>query len=120
MVMTCAIRSGAGTGLALGKIGRRRGARVARAMARGDGRRTSNSRPGGPAGRLLMGVEHDGRGHAGPGNGGDGTLLCAGRRLRPALRNLRKDDDAVLYFTAVLTLLALIYLGYAMIRPEKF
>ena len=27
---------------------------------------------------------------------------------------------AVLYLTAVLTLLALIYLGYAMIRPERF
>jgi hypothetical protein len=28
--------------------------------------------------------------------------------------------DAVLYLTAFLTLLALIYLAYAMIRPEAF
>jgi hypothetical protein len=28
--------------------------------------------------------------------------------------------DNVLYLTAVLTVLALIYLGYAMIRPEDF
>jgi K+-transporting ATPase KdpF subunit len=27
---------------------------------------------------------------------------------------------AVLYLTAVLTVLALIYLGYVMIRPERF
>ncbi|HZW34760.1 MAG TPA: potassium-transporting ATPase subunit F [Isosphaeraceae bacterium] len=27
---------------------------------------------------------------------------------------------AMLYLTAVLTVLALIYLGYAMIRPERF
>jgi K+-transporting ATPase KdpF subunit len=29
-------------------------------------------------------------------------------------------DGAMLYLTAALTLAALVYLGYAMIRPERF
>jgi hypothetical protein len=31
-----------------------------------------------------------------------------------------KESTPVLYVTAILALLALIYLGYAMIRPESF
>jgi hypothetical protein len=38
--------------------------------------------------------------------------------LRPAL--IRSETTAVLYLTAVLTVAALVYLGYAMIRPESF
>jgi hypothetical protein len=30
------------------------------------------------------------------------------------------ETTAVLYLTAVLTVAALVYLGYAMIRPESF
>jgi K+-transporting ATPase KdpF subunit len=32
----------------------------------------------------------------------------------------RPGAIAVLYLTAIVTVLALIYLGYAMIRPERF
>jgi hypothetical protein len=38
--------------------------------------------------------------------------------LRPAL--IRLETTTVLYLTAILTVAALVYLGYAMIRPEIF
>jgi K+-transporting ATPase KdpF subunit len=46
--------------------------------------------------------------------------------VRPALRpappriDLSGHVNLMLYLTAILTVAALIYLGYAMIRPERF
>ncbi|MEW4567970.1 potassium-transporting ATPase subunit F [Tautonia sp. JC769] len=39
--------------------------------------------------------------------------------MRPALTR-RRRRTAVLYLSAALALAALLYLGYAMIRPESF
>ena len=49
-------------------------------------------------------------------------VLRPGRRLRPALTRSadRGREETMLYLTAILTVAALIYLGYAMIRPERF
>ncbi len=41
------------------------------------------------------------------------------RAVRPRLA-MRMGDVAVLYVVSFLTILALVYLGYAMIRPERF
>ena len=49
------------------------------------------------------------------------TILRADRRLRSSLTICsQKNRIPMLYLTAMTTLLALIYLGYAMIRPESF
>jgi hypothetical protein len=40
--------------------------------------------------------------------------------LRPRLPRIHLSGHVMLYLTAFLTIAALIYLGYAMIRPERF
>ena len=40
--------------------------------------------------------------------------------MRPALTRLPRREETMLYLTAFLTVAGLIYLGYAMIRPERF
>jgi K+-transporting ATPase KdpF subunit len=40
--------------------------------------------------------------------------------VRPALIRRSRREDTMLYLTAALTVAGLIYLGYAMIRPERF
>ncbi len=42
------------------------------------------------------------------------------RRMRQALALPKRGVFRVLYLTAILAVAALIYLGYAMIRPEHF
>ena len=61
-------------------------------------------------------------GYARPRNDRFRPVLRPGRGLRPALTidSEAGRTAAVLYLTAVLTVLALIYLGYVMIRPERF
>ena len=44
------------------------------------------------------------------------AVLRPGRRLRPPLN----EGACMLYLTGVLTVAALFYLAYVMIRPEKF
>ena len=45
-----------------------------------------------------------------------GLFFATGRRLRPPLN----EEPCMLYLTGVLTVAALFYLAYVMIRPEKF
>ena len=45
-------------------------------------------------------------------------VLRPGRRVRPALNRL--GALVVLYLTAFVTVAALVYLVYAMLRPERF
>ena len=47
------------------------------------------------------------------------TLLRADRRMRPPF-DRDNGGPAVLTLTGILTIAALFYLGYAMIRPERF
>lgn len=40
--------------------------------------------------------------------------------MRPVLIHNLRGDSFMLYLTAIMTVLALVYLTYAMIKPEKF
>ena len=67
---------------------------------------------------LLRKEPSGGDCNARPGDGYYGIVLRPGRRLRPPL--IQEGVLAVLYLTAVITVAALVYLVYAMLRPESF
>ena len=65
------------------------------------------------------GSPRDGPRHARP-RDGDVRLRSSAWSRRATGSDPDPGGAAVLYLTAVLTVAALIYLGYAMIRPERF
>ncbi len=66
---------------------------------------------------LAKADNHDVARNARAGPSSVRSLFRDGRRLRPTLIQRKKS---VLYLTGVLTIAALVYLAYVMIRPEKF